>query len=178
MTISVRDTRQSRSDRAWIESIYRDYLNDLAPVGTGLFPALPEIGHREPDQLASWFADSSAHVLTVLKEEKPVGFAMVRTGAGAAGRGAADYSMSEFFIARPWRRRGVGQEAVRLIFDRFSGRWHIMEYLRNPQAVAFWRRVVGAYTAGRFQERQQSGELHQYFESGARRVRPGAGPSA
>jgi hypothetical protein len=87
MTISVRDTRQSRGDRAWIESVYRDYLNDLAPLGTGMFPALPEIGHREPDQLASWFADSSAHVLTVLKEDKPVGFAMVRTGAGAAGRG-------------------------------------------------------------------------------------------
>jgi predicted acetyltransferase len=173
MTISVRDTRQSRGDRAWIESVYRDYLNDLAPLGTGMFPALPEIGHREPDQLASWFADSSAHVLTVLKEDKPVGFAMVRTGAAAAGRGLADFSMAEFFIARPWRRRGVGQEAVRLIFDRFSGRWHIMEYLRNPQAVAFWRRVVGAYTAGRYQERQESGELHQYFESGARRTRPG-----
>jgi len=171
MTISVRDTRQSRADRAWIESVYRDYLNDLAPLGTGMFPALPEIGHREPDQLASWFADSSAHLLTVLKEDKPVGFAMVRTGAAAAGRGTADFSMAEFFIARPWRRRGVGQEAVRLIFDRFSGRWHIMEYLRNPQAVAFWRRVVSAYTAGRYQERQESGELHQYFESGARRAR-------
>ena len=59
---------------------------------------------------------------------------------------------------------------MRLILDRFSGRWHIMEYLRNPQAVAFWRRVVSAYTAGRYQERSQSGELHQYFESGARRA--------
>jgi hypothetical protein len=48
-----------------------------------------------------------------------------------------------------------------------------MEYLRNPQAVAFWRRVVSAYTAGRYQERSHSGELHQYFESGAQRARPG-----
>ena len=169
MTISVRDTRQVRGDRVWIESIYRDYLNDLSPLGTGFFPALREIGHREPDQLASWFADSSAHLLTILKEEQPVGFAMVRTGPTVTDRGAVDYSMAEFFIARPWRRRGIGQEGVRLIFDRFSGRWHIMEYLRNPQAVAFWRRVVSAYTAGRYQERAQSGELHQYFESGPRR---------
>ena len=29
MTISIRDTRQARNDRAWIESVYRDYLNDL-----------------------------------------------------------------------------------------------------------------------------------------------------
>jgi predicted acetyltransferase len=172
MTISVRDTRQVRGDRAWIESVYREYLNDLAPLGSGVFPVLPEIGHREPDQLASWFADSSAHLMTVVKQDQPVGFAMVRTGPVANERGAVDYSMAEFFIARPWRRRGIGQEAVRLIFDRFSGRWHIMEYLRNPQAVAFWRRVVNAYTAGRYQERSQSGELHQYFESGARRALP------
>ena len=174
MTISVRDTRGSRADRQWIESVYRDYLHDLAPLGTGVFPALPEIGHREPDQLASWFADSSAHLLTVLKDDKPVGFAMVRGTAPLAARSGAEFSMAEFFISRPWRRRGIGQEAVRLIFDRFAGRWHIMEYLRNPQAVAFWRRVVSAYTAGRYQERQESGELHQYFESGARRARPSA----
>ena len=171
MTISVRDTRQSRLDRQWIATVYRDYLNDLAPLGTGVFPTLPELGHREPDQLASWFADSSAHLLTILKADQPVGFAMVRTGHMPASRGTVDFSMAEFFIARPWRRRGVGQEAVRLIFDRFSGRWHIMEYMRNPQAVAFWRRVVSAYTAGRYQERGESGEMHQYFDSSVGRAR-------
>ena len=171
MTISVRDTRQSRADRQWIESIYRDYLNDLAPLGTGVFPTLPEFGHREPDQLASWFADSSAHLLTVLKDDKPVGFAMVRGGQMLPGRGAVDFSMAEFFISRPWRRRGVGQEAVRLILDRFAGRWHIMEYLRNPAAVAFWRQVVSAYTAGAYQERAEGGEIHQYFDSRVRRAR-------
>ena len=171
MAVSVRDTRQSRSDRRWIESVYRDYLNDLAPLGTGVFPVLGEIGHREPDQLASWFADSSAQILTILQNERPVGFAMVRIVQPMAARPVADYSMAEFFIARDWRRRGVGQEAVRLIFDRFSGRWHIMEYLRNPGAVSFWRRVVSSYTEGRYQEQTRNGEVHQNFTSVARRPR-------
>jgi predicted acetyltransferase len=169
MSISVRDLRRSPTDRKWLESVYDDYLDDLAPLGTGMFPTLPEFGHRAFDQLASWLADSSAHLLTVLKDNAPVGFAVVRTRAAAAGR-AVDYSMAEFFVARAWRRRGIGQEAVRLIFDRFSGRWHIMEYLRNPQAVAFWRRVVSAYTTGKYLERAANGEIHQYFESGARRA--------
>ena len=96
---------------------------------------------------------------------------MVRSGRSQPDRDATEFSMAEFFIARPWRRRGVGQEAVRLILDRFAGRWHIKEYLRNPQAVAFWRRVVADYTAGNYQERGESGEMHQYFESGVRRSR-------
>jgi predicted acetyltransferase len=169
MTISVRDLRRSRSDRQWLESAYRDYLNDLSPLGTGMFPTLPEFGHREGDQLTSWFADSGAQLLTVLKDHSPVGFAVVRTGASTAARSKVDFSMTEFFVSRPWRRRGIGQEAVRLILDRFSGQWHIMEYLRNPQAVAFWRRVVADYTGGRFQERVENGEIHQYFESGTQR---------
>ena len=87
--------------------------------------------------------------------------------------------MAEFFVSRPWRRRGIGQEAVRLILDRFSGRWHIMEYLRNPQAVAFWRRVVGEYTAGHYQERAENGEIHQYFRfGGAPRALKAAAPAA
>jgi predicted acetyltransferase len=163
--------RWSSADRQWLESVYRDYLNDLAPLGTGIFPTLPEFGHREHDQLTSWYADSSAQLLTVVKDNQPVGFAVVRTDHAIAGREAANFAMAEFFVARPWRRRGVGQEAVRLILDRFSGRWHIMEYLRNPQAVAFWRRVVSNYTAGGYQERVENGEIHQYFESGARRAR-------
>ena len=162
--------RRSSGDRQWLESAYRDYLNDLAPLGTGMFPTLPEFGHREHDQLTSWYADSSAHLLTVVKDNQPVGFAVVRTEHAITGRDAGNFSMAEFFVARAWRRRGVGQEAVRLILDRFSGRWHIMEYLRNPQAVAFWRRVVSNYTAGRYQEHAENGEIHQYFESGARRT--------
>src|SRR6185437_6999785 len=56
MTVSVRDARYTEGDRLWIQSVYRDYLDDLAP-GTGRFPILGEVGHREPDQLFRWFGD-------------------------------------------------------------------------------------------------------------------------
>jgi len=170
-TVSVRDARTNRGDRRWIESVYRDYLNDLAPQSTGIFPILGEVGHREPDQLARWFADSSVQVLTILRGSEPVGFAMVRSGGASAGRVPADYSMAEFFVDRRWRRHGIGQAAVRLILDRFAGRWEILEYLRNPAAVDFWRRVVGAYTGGRYQERVANGEVLQHFDSGQGRRR-------
>jgi len=57
----------------------------------------------------------------------------------------------------------VGRSAVRLILDRFAGRWEIIEYARNPDAVKFWRNVVTAYTRGDFQERNTNGEIHQFF---------------
>jgi predicted acetyltransferase len=183
--VSVRDSRHERDDRRWIESVYRDYLNDLAPASTGIFPALGEIGHRVPDQLMRWYADPNAQVMTILYGADRAGFAMVTqrlrqaVGVGMAAAVGADappsatpeYSMAEFFIARPWRRRGIGGEAVRLLLDRFTGQWLITEHLLNVAAVKFWRRVVGAYTGSKYQERIVNGEVHQRFESGSRRAR-------
>jgi predicted acetyltransferase len=169
--VSLRDSRNARDDRRWIEGVYRDYLTDLAPAATGIFPALGEVGHREPDQLLRWFGDRSAQVLTILYNEEPVGFAMVRrrSPANVGAASASEFSMAEFFVARPWRRRGIGAQAVRLLFDRFDGRWLITEHVRNTGAVKFWRGVVAAYTGGKFQERIVNGEVQQHFESGPQR---------
>jgi predicted acetyltransferase len=179
MTVSVRDARYTEGDRLWIQSVYRDYLDDLAP-GTGTFPALGEVGHREPDQLMRWFGDPNSFPLVILRSSQPVGFALVvrsstraagATPAGAAPgapqRPAVEYRMAEFFITRAMRRLGIGATAVRLIFSRFAGRWEISEYLRNTSAVSFWRRVVAAYTRGDYLERIVNGEVRQTFVSGA-----------
>ena len=165
MAISVRDARRSPADRAWIESVYRDYLNDLAPLSTGLFPVLGEIGHREPDQLARWFSDPTAFPFVILDGNEFAGFAMVGRGATRAGSSPVDFRMAEFFVVAPHRRRGVGRSAVQIILDRLAGKWEILEYLRNPDAVSFWRSVVTRYTQGRYQERMQNGEVRQVFDS-------------
>ena len=172
MTISVRDARGAPRDREWIESVYRDYLDDLSPLNTGVFSmtSLGEIGYSESDQLARWFVDSTVTPLVIVRGSEPVGFAMVATGGATPGGPAVDYRMAEFFVARTWRRRGVGRFAVELILNRFAGRWQITEYLRNPVAVAFWRRVVANYTQGRYQERVTNGEVRQVFESGISRA--------
>jgi predicted acetyltransferase len=164
MAVSLRDAREHRSDRVWIERVYRDYLDDLGLLNTGVFPALGEIGHREPDLLQHWYGDPGAHLITILESMNPAGFALVTRQTHAAR--TSDYRMADFFIAREARRRGVGQGAVRLICDRFAGRWEVVEYSRNPAAVAFWRKAITQYTRGNYQERVANGEVRQTFVSG------------
>jgi predicted acetyltransferase len=173
VTVSVRDARISESDRLWIESVYRDYLDDLAPLNTGLFPVLGEVGHREPDQIARWFGDPNAFPFLILLSQQPVGFALVSRAGRSAGVKPPDYRMSEFFIGRSYRRLGVGRSAVSLILSRFAGRWEIIEYQRNEGAVLFWRRIVNAYTRGQYVERVFNGEVRQSFDAAPTRV-PGS----
>ena len=172
MTVSVRDARGAPRDREWIEGVYRDYLDDLSPLNTGVFSntSLGEIGYSTTDQLARWFGDSSVTPLVILRGNDPVGFAMVARGGAEPGRSPVDYRMAEFFVERAQRRRGIGRLAVELILNRFAGRWEITEYLRNPVAVSFWRRIVANYTQGRYQERVNNGEVRQVFDSGLSRA--------
>lgn len=164
LTVSVRDARATPADRLWIQSVYRDYLDDLNP-GTGIFPRLPEFGHREPDQIAHWFGDPNTYPLVIVRGAEAAGFVRVLRAQSSATQPRIDYRMAEFFVARSQRRLGIGATAAQLILSRFAGRWEITEYLRNTGAVNFWRRVVASYTLGVYQERIVNGEVRQVFDS-------------
>ncbi len=86
MTVSLRDARTNLRDREWIESVYRDYLDDLGLLNTGIFPALGEIGHREPDQLQRWLVDRSATLLTILDDQQPTDLQWWRAKRWRRGR--------------------------------------------------------------------------------------------
>jgi predicted acetyltransferase len=160
--ISLRDAQGSRSAQLWIQSVYRDYIDELA---AGMFPSLSEIGHSAADQCAHWFGDPAGHPLIILKEQTPVGFARVAKHQPSLWLPGVDYRMEDFFIVRACRRLGIGQSAVQLILSRFAGRWEISQYLRNTGAVSFWRRVVARYTGGNYQERIVNDEVRQVFDS-------------
>jgi predicted acetyltransferase len=166
MPVSIRDAQHSIADRTWIQNNYSAYLEDLSrlSMNTGLFPAVGPYGEREPELMARWFADDSSHPLLLLKNEQPIGFALV-SRPPRNQRGAVDFRMAEFFILPNARRLGVGRDAAQLIFSRFSGSWEITEFLYNKPAVAFWRAVVTQFTGGKFRESISHGEVRQLFNS-------------
>ena len=166
MLVSIRDCKHLPKDRQWIEKIYGEYLEDLSQLNTGVFPVMIEDVPRHDEIFANWFASEHSHPLVVLKGTDAVGFALVtRPRISAAAEKSADYLLSEFFIRRPHRRVGIGRDAATLIFDRFAGEWEIVEYDRNPTAIAFWRGVLSAYTGGHYQERIRNGEIRQRFKT-------------
>ena len=60
--------------------------------------------------------------------------------------------MAEFFIMRKYRNQGLGEHVARYIFDQFPGTWQVGQIFENPTATAFWRKVIGRYSQGNFQE--------------------------
>jgi predicted acetyltransferase len=79
------------------------------------------------------------------------GFALVRNRATFAGAGI--HEISEFFVLRKYRRRGVGRQAATRLFDMFAGPWEVAELASNVAGQAFWRDVIAGYTGGEFEDR-------------------------
>ena len=59
-------------------------------------------------------------------------------------------SISEFFVMRKYRRKGIGRTVARQIFDMFPGKWEVIQHEENPDSIIFWEGVIGEYTIGRF----------------------------
>jgi len=115
------------------------------------------------DRLDEHFGQPGFHpfLLTVYDEDpqtntsawRPAGFAFVASATYFAPRPEPDQQLiAEFFVMRKYRRAGLGSALARHCFDAFPGRWEVGEVPSNLGAQAFWRRVIGEYTGGRFAE--------------------------
>jgi predicted acetyltransferase len=67
-------------------------------------------------------------------------------------RDRAGCYLAEFFVMRPYRGQGVGRMMAFQAFDTYRGYWELAVVGPNTPAQAFWRKVVDAYTRGRFEE--------------------------
>jgi predicted acetyltransferase len=95
--------------------------------------------------------DPAWQVFLVKADSRLAGFAFVRDLAARPGDPPA-WEMDEFFILRKYRRRNLGEYLARYLFDRFAGAWVVKQTRHNDGARAFWRKVIGRYTGGRFAE--------------------------
>ena len=56
------------------------------------------------------------------------------------------YDMSEFFVARKYRKRGVGTLIAEQMWQRFPGPWEVRVLKNNLPAAAFWRFAISKFT--------------------------------
>ena len=165
MPITIREARVAKADRAWIEDTYGEYLADLSADTTGVFPSLTVTGQSVAEIIQGWFHDDRHTTFVILRENEPTGFAVVQRTLAAPDDKRRHYRLSEFFIRRPFRRKGVGRSAAILLFARYAGEWTIAEQARNVDATRFWRRVVSEFTNNKFRENRGQGEIAHSFTS-------------
>ena len=165
MSIDLRDARRSLEDAEWLTNVYPLYLHDLSEFADGYY-RLSDRGLWEPDRLPSWLKEDTDHPLIIVASGHRVGCALMNQAPSPHMQPGMDFRMSEFFVLRRHRGQGIGRAAVFALFDRFGGTWEVTEIMRNTLAISFWRRVIGEYTSGKYQETMSGTEVRQTFDTG------------
>lgn len=68
--------------------------------------------------------------------------------------------ISDFFIMRKFRRKGIGKQVAFSLFKQFKGVWEVKQTSSNKLAYDFWIRVIRDYTKdSSYQEKLLENEL-------------------
>jgi predicted acetyltransferase len=110
--------------------------------------------YGDAERIEGFWTDPERRAFLVRVDGALAGFALIRRGTQFAGPEA--HEVSEFFVLAKYRRRGIGAEVARRLFDAFPGRWEVAQLAANAPAQAFWRSVIGRYTGGRFEDAERS----------------------
>ncbi|MFA6007367.1 MAG: GNAT family N-acetyltransferase, partial [Candidatus Shapirobacteria bacterium] len=124
---------------------------------------------EEYKYLDSYWEEKNRWPFFILVDEKVAGFVLVNehlilsekappTQKATAGQSK---NVSEFYIKKEYRAKGIGREAALKIFETFEGKWEVREIKENPKAREFWLKVISAYTQGNFKEIEMDNEKWQ-----------------
>ena len=137
-------------DRSVLRNLLQPYLHDHSEFDDA---DVDEHGLYEYQYSDLYWTEPGRHGFTIRADGKLAGFVLVREGLGDE----PNY-IAEFFVMRKYRRRGVGRIVAHRVFSMFPGRWRLEQAPENTGAQAFWRKVIGEHTGGRFEEVAGSGE--------------------
>jgi predicted acetyltransferase len=127
--------------RPVLANLMQLYIHDFSEFLAGRpLGELEEDGRFSPYPLDAYWQEEGCIPLLLRREERLVGFALLNRQSHC--RQAVERNVAEFFIARKYRRGGVGTAAVHAIFDRYPGRWETAVARRNVGALAFWRSAI------------------------------------
>lgn len=122
-------------DKYILKNLYPLSLHDLSQYNG---EDIDSNGQYDIDFLDEFWEKEGLIPYWIKKEDNIVGFILVQTGRYAPPTGE-DFYVSEFFILRKYRRKGIGKEAIKELFNLFSGTYLLGQLPNNIPAIQFWK---------------------------------------
>lgn len=149
-------------DKAILKNIYQLYLHDLSSYNQ---EDLDHNGLYDVGFLDLFWEKEGLFPFFINIKDNVIGFILVQTGRFAPSTGE-DYYISEFFILRKYRRKGIGKAAISKLFSLFPGTYLLGQMPTNMPAIQFWKSLFKSLDI-EFQEfiKEDMGPLlYQRFE--------------
>ena len=99
--------------------------------------------------LDHYWIEDSRHTFFIKVDDKLAGFVLISAYTYKLELGTAK-SVSEFFVMRKYRQQGVGKSAAFQVFDRFPGKWEVIQHGDNAPSKRFWEKIICEYSTGKY----------------------------
>ena len=144
MTNAVTLERATSNQRPVIASLMQFYIYDFTELlAPDKIPELLEAGHFDDyPYLDAYWTEPDRTPFVIRVDGKLAGFALLNKHSHI-GR-ALDHNMAEFFIARPFRRKGAARNAVHQLLAMHPGAWEVAIGSYNKPAQKFWPGAIAA----------------------------------
>jgi predicted acetyltransferase len=135
----IRATTEQEPILANLIELYAHDFSEFHEVKLG---ADGRFGYRD---LPLYWREPSRHPFLVKADGDLAGFVLVKRGSQISGDETV-WDMAEFFVARGYRRRGIGTAIAHEVWRKFPGRWEVRVMQSNHSAHKFWAHAIKAFT--------------------------------
>ena len=142
MHISLDEAKES--EKAIIQNLACFYTYDMSRY-CGFLPGweTPNDGHFTCFDLSRYWVEPNRYPFLIRVDSELAGFALIHKIGSAED---IDWTIREFFIVAKFQGKGIGRKIAHEIFDRFPGKWEVMQIPENTAAIAFWEKAIREYT--------------------------------
>jgi predicted acetyltransferase len=140
--MSIERVPGTAAERIALEQLIQFYVYDFAEflpperrvnlLEDGRFPPLPNVDE--------YWTQADRSVWFLRAEGALCGFALLNRHSHSGL--PVDFNVGEYFVARPYRRTGIGTYAIVQLLKEHLGVWEIAIGARNLPAQSFWPRAI------------------------------------
>lgn len=162
MSTGLELVRAGSQHQSVLENLLELYIHDFSEL---VLKDVGDDGRFGYKNLALFWSDSSRLALLARLDNKLVGFALVTKSSEPSGDGDV-WDMTEFFILRRYRRRGIGTQIAEKVWLECPGRWQIRVMEKNTSARRFWEASIEKFTGQPAQSThfvQNGVDWHRFF---------------
>jgi predicted acetyltransferase len=124
-----------------LANLFELYAHDFSEFYNLELGADGRFGYKH---LSLYWVEPDRYPFLVKVDGKLAGFVLVKRGSEVSGDENV-WDVAEFFIARGYRRRGVGMRVAHEVWRRFPGRWEVRVMESNPSAKEFWGCTINSF---------------------------------
>jgi predicted acetyltransferase len=136
LKITLRKARND--DKTALQNMFQFYLHDLSAYTDNLTTNTDCV--FENDDINTYYEKDTLIPMMIECDNTIIGFILLNMPPFTPS--GYDYHINDFFILKKYRGQGLGKTAVRELLQKYSGKFAMVQLLKNTIAIHFWEKAL------------------------------------